>query len=300
MHLYFVGPWPASHFGDPAWGRAGRANIGQGTRAVRSWLVAASAAMVTSRRSSESNAVSVEVHFLQLHLLKGTPGRGFSFLYKYRGEMIAIVSHCICNETDCALKEYTCILRLKVCSINNKNKAGQTSTFAFFLSHSFFGKVTSSCVNCILSVSTLKLVLKRIHNLWCMSEVCFCKYQIVSFRCKGSYHFFTFRSFLKWVGHMNPILSSKSKLDIQVHEKTNLSIVWTTQIPGGLIPVGLGFPASGSLIACMCCVPAWKVNTEQVSLLGGRQIQTAPVIRPSSEDRNAEIYINHIANKTLN
>ena len=115
--------------------------------------------MVTSRRSSESNAVSVEVHFLQLHLLKGTPGRGFSFLYKYRGEMIAIVSHCICYETDCALKEYTCILRLKVSSINNnKNKAGQNSTFAFFLCYSFFGKVTSSCVNCILSVSTLNKV----------------------------------------------------------------------------------------------------------------------------------------------
>ena len=118
--------------------------------------------MVTSRRSSESNAVAVEVHFLQLHL-KGTPGKGFSFLYKYRGKKIAIVSHS--NETDCALKEYTCILRLKVCSINNKNKAGQNSTFAFFLRHSFFGKVTSSCVNCILSVSTLKLILKRIHNL---------------------------------------------------------------------------------------------------------------------------------------
>ena len=51
---------------------------------------------------------------------------------------------------------------------------------------------------------------------------------------------------------MNPILSSKSKQDIQVHEKTNLSIVSSTQDPGGLIPVGLGFPASGSLIACMC------------------------------------------------
>ena len=49
---------PASHFGGSAWGRAGRANIGQGTRAVRSWLVAALAAMVTSRRSSESNAVA--------------------------------------------------------------------------------------------------------------------------------------------------------------------------------------------------------------------------------------------------
>ena len=70
--------------------------------------------------------------------------------------MIAIVFDS--NETDCALKEYTCILRLKVCSINNKNKAGQTSTFAFFLRHSFFGKVTSSCVNCILSVSTLNKV----------------------------------------------------------------------------------------------------------------------------------------------
>ena len=41
---------------------------------------------------------------------------------------------------------------------------------------------------------------------------------------------------------MNPILYSKSKLDIQVHEKTNLSIVSSTQDPGGLIPVGLGFP----------------------------------------------------------
>ena len=77
-------------------------------------------------------------------------------------------------------------------------------------------------------------------------------------------------SWNEWV-HMNPILSSKSKQHIQVHEKTNLSIVSSTQDPGGLIPVGLGFPASGSLIACMCCVPAWKVNTEQVSLLGGRQ-----------------------------
>ena len=36
------------------------------------------------------------------------------------------------------------------------------------------------------------------------------------------------------------------------HEKTNLPIVSSTQDPGGLIPVGLGFPASGSLIACMC------------------------------------------------
>ena len=81
---------------------------------------------------------------------------------------------------------------------------------------------------------------------------------------------------------MNPILSSKSKQDIQVHEKTNLSIVSSTQDPGELIPVGLGFPASGSLIACMCCGHRTSV------IIGGETEVDGPGDQPSSEDRKAE------------
>jgi len=304
--------------GDPAWGRAGRANIGQGTRAVRSWIVAASAAVVTSRRSSESNAVAVEVH---CPYLEATPVKEFCNSIKiYRHEQTASIS--CWNETDCALSSVTkrlstlslCpkilyILRMRGCSIWQQEQQHHQSRVdqQFFLHYSWLLPLLAlSCVQCIHDCNNFKVDYETdSQSMMYVRDVntkllVFITKNLFASLSKGNWNWILGHSWNEW-GYMIRIFSSKSKLDIRVHEKANLSILWSTQDPGGLIPY-FQHPVL-SLLACVVYPPE-KSTPNKCHCWGGadrsRQPRWSVVRTGKPRDRDAENYINHIASKTLN